>query len=315
MAAAKVANPVKEGELTTITLTEQAEQRLGVATAEVARKKVPRTRFYGGEVVLPLAPAQGRGTDTEIRFAPNPPASPTEVLKLAEAQTLADGDIQKAEVQLAAARISVERAAQLVRSETGSQRALDDARAALQLAQTELENARSRRNLLGTPVAETAKLERLWVRVPVYVGDVPALDQKADAAIGGLADRPGSAARVGKFAAGPPIANPGAATVDFFYEVPNEERALRLGQKVGVALALRGEEERLVVPWAAVLHDTYGGQWVYQKAAPLTYTRVRVQVARVADRQAVLITGPKPGAQVVTDGAAELFGTEFGAGK
>jgi hypothetical protein len=30
---------------------------------------------------------------------------------------------------------------------------------------------------------------------------------------------------------------------------------------------------------------------------------------------AVLSLGPEPGAHVVTDGAAELFGVEFGAGK
>jgi hypothetical protein len=88
-----------------------------------------------------------------------------------------------------------------------------------------------------------------------------------------------------------------------------------LGQRVGVTLSLRGEEESLVVPWAAVLHDVQGGQWVYENTGPQIFVRRRVQIARVAGAAAVLTSGPKPGAKVVTDGAAELFGTEFGAGK
>jgi len=89
---AKVANPVKESELASITLTAQAEQRLGIATSTVERKKIARIRFFGGDVVLPLGPARGEGNKSALRFAPNPPGSPAEVLQLAEAQALADLD-------------------------------------------------------------------------------------------------------------------------------------------------------------------------------------------------------------------------------
>ena len=103
--------------------------------------------------------------------------------------------------------------------------------------------------------------------------------------------------------------------MDWFYEVANPDHILRLGQRVAVWLPMQGEEESLVVPWAAILHDVHGGQWVYEATAPQTYVRRRVQVARVAGHDAVLAVGPKPGVKVVTDGAAELFGTEFGPGK
>jgi hypothetical protein len=43
--------------------------------------------------------------------------------------------------------------------------------------------------------------------------------------------------------------------------------------------------------------------------------RTRVVVSRFAGDWAVLLQGPGEGTQVVTIGAAELFGTEFGAGK
>ena len=103
--------------------------------------------------------------------------------------------------------------------------------------------------------------------------------------------------------------------MDLFYEVANRDGALRLGQKVGVTIPVRGEEESLVVPWSAVVHDVQGGTWVYENTGPLAYTRRRVEVSRVAGSEAVLARGVKPGARIVTAGVAELFGTEFGVGK
>jgi hypothetical protein len=64
-----------------------------------------------------------------------------------------------------------------------------------------------------------------------------------------------------------------------------------------------------------LLHDAFGGTWVYIVTQPRVYTRTRVVVADITGSLAVLSQGPAAGAQVVTDGAAELFGVEFGAGK
>jgi len=69
------------------------------------------------------------------------------------------------------------------------------------------------------------------------------------------------------------------------------------------------------VPAAALLHDAYGGTWVYVAREPGVYSRVRVAVADISAGMALLRSGPPVGARVVTDGAAELFGVEFGAGK
>ena len=43
----------KEADLATVTLTPEAETRLGIAPAAVERKPVPRTTTYGGEVMVP----------------------------------------------------------------------------------------------------------------------------------------------------------------------------------------------------------------------------------------------------------------------
>jgi hypothetical protein len=119
----------------------------------------------------------------------------------------------------------------------------------------------------------------------------------------------------------PPSADPDAATVDLYYEIRdgresgNIAASLRPLERVAVALPLRSEKESLVVPWAAVLHDSQGGTWVYEMTEPQTYVRRRVQVRFVLEDVASLENGPEPGAEVVADGAAEIFGTEFGVGK
>jgi multidrug efflux pump subunit AcrA (membrane-fusion protein) len=63
-----------------------------------------------------------------------------------------------------------------------------------------------------------------------------------------------------------------------------------------------------------VLYDIHGDAWVYEDLGERAYTRRRVQVARYAGDRAIVTRGLTEGSAVVTDGAAELFGTEFGAG-
>src|SRR5215217_5798315 len=50
---ATVAKVLKEEDLLTITLTPEAARRLGIETARVEKKPVPRARTFGGEVIAP----------------------------------------------------------------------------------------------------------------------------------------------------------------------------------------------------------------------------------------------------------------------
>jgi hypothetical protein len=71
--------------------------------------------------------------------------------------------------------------------------------------------------------------------------------------------------------------------------------------------------QRLVVPLAAVLYDPDGVTWVYAQTAPRTFQRNRVVVVGVVhDTLAILRSGPSPGTEVATVGAAELRGSEHG---
>jgi multidrug efflux pump subunit AcrA (membrane-fusion protein) len=153
------------------------------------------------------------------------------------------------------------------------------------------------------------------VKVPVYVGDASRLAVDRAASIGDLADAPGQSERPGRPVPAPPSADPLARVVHVFYEVDNKDSALRPGESVGVTLPLRGSDTSLVVPFASVVYDIYGGTWVYVRTGDHAYTRKRVQVERKVGGLAALASGPKPGEKVVTEGAMELFGAEFGGGK
>jgi RND family efflux transporter MFP subunit len=275
-----------------------------------------------------------------VLFSLTPILAPDSLANLAAARVEAEGNVEKAKVQAAAAKVTFDRAQLLLGDRAGSQRSADEARAALALAEVTLKAAEAKRDVLaravtslegggvtpiplpapldgvlwdlrtaagqtvaaGTPLFEVHSLLRLWVRVPVYVGDAAKFVQGADAQVMG---------RAAKLVLAPPRGDAAAATVDFVYEVDNADGTLRPGQRVEAILPLREEEDALVAPWAAVVHDAYGGSWVYERTAERTFARRRVEVRRVVGREAVLRTDLKPGAPVVSAGAAELFGREF----
>jgi hypothetical protein len=68
--------------------------------------------------------------------------------------------------------------------------------------------------------------------------------------------------------------------------------------------------QRLVMPYAAVLYDPEGNTWTYTNSEPLTFVRQPINVDRIEGDMAVLTDGPASGTEVVTVGAAELYGSE-----
>src|SRR5262245_22000447 len=172
----------------------------------------------------------------------------------------------------------------------------------------------------GAPLFEVMRFDPIWVRVPVYAGETSdlALDQPAQVSpLSGEVNMPALEARP---IAAPPTATHVSATVDLYYELPNSDARLRPGERVSVRVKLPASSgPQRVVPWSAVIHDISGGAWVYEQTAVRTFVRRRVQVRYVVEEEgqqlAVLAAGPALGAKVVTAGAVELFGTEFGFAK
>lgn len=298
---AAVANPVAERRLTTVTLAAEAEERLGIKTTPVERRPVHTTRTMGGEVVVPVSLAGG---SVVVTTASAPSASGT-----ADALLAATAEVERARIARDAAARALDRAERMLRNGTGSAKVVEEARAQVGLATAALQAGETRREMLRAATVNVPK--SLWVRVPVYVGELEDIATEQQARIHTLGDEstPGSPARP---IAGPPSANADAATVDLFYEL-SDGRGLRPAEKVAVAIERRSEEETLVVPWSAIVHDIHGGEWLYERTAPHSFARRRVQVAGVNDDEALLASGPRPGAEIVADGAAELFGVEFGS--
>jgi multidrug efflux pump subunit AcrA (membrane-fusion protein) len=392
---ATIPKPFKEDQATTFTITAEAETRLGIRTAPVVRKPMPRKRVYGGEVIVPpgrsvivSAPLAGTLKLGEAPVAGHPVKAGQPVLQLiplldpvgranlTAARIEADGVVKSTEEQLKAAQIALTRAKEVLTSGAGRQRDVDEAQAQVEVAKKLVEAATTRRDFLarvigeletggatpipvespvngvmrnvsalpgqavaaGAPLFEVVNLDRVWIRVPVYVGDRDELDLTAPATIGPLIAQSENCTRPAWPVVAPPAANPASGTVDLFFSTINPDMTderwrafvggtgglsiapfvgtpFSPGQRVAVSLALNEPAESLTVPWSAIIYDFHGGAWVYVKTADRTYTRHRVTVRHVANDTAVLDDGPRPGTIVVTAAAAELFGTETGFSK
>lgn len=386
---AQVDQRLKEEELNRIVLTPLSEERLGLKTSSVSEKKLPKSRQYGGEVVLPpdssvivSAPFAGRLelADKEIQptvglsyekgdvvFTLIPVLSPErDVLTPAEQTALAqakmqvsqakidaDGQVKQAQAQLDAAEIALRRAEDLLRDQAGTAKAVDDARAQRELAMKALEAALERkravadikldgvggkvtsfpivapktgqiRNLFavadevvpaGAPLFEMADFQHVWIRVPIYAGETGDVIDDTVGAVTLLSDKKGSRPRDARRVHTPPTATPQTAAVDYYFTLDNKDGSLRPGERVLVRLQLRESEKGRVIPRSSIIYDIYGGTWVYVQIAPHTFARQRVRVSYYVGDEALIEEGPATSSLVVTDGAAELFGTEFEFGK
>jgi membrane fusion protein, heavy metal efflux system len=265
-----------------------------------------------------------------------------------DARSLAEKELTDAQTRVDAAKVKLDRAEQLLRDKAGSVKQVEQAREDLTIAEHALKAAREKKERViraplegdtsiavmapedgivqkvlagtgqkvhgSTPLFEIESLKLIWVRVPVYAGDVGSIDRRQPAKVHNLGDSPGSPILSARPIEAPPTANPNASTVDLYYELPIRG-VFKPGQKVGVTLNVVGAQESLVVPHSAIVRDVHGGEWVYENVGPHQYVRRRVEVSNVTGSMAVLARGPAAGTQVVITGAAELFGTEFGTGK
>jgi RND family efflux transporter MFP subunit len=166
----------------------------------------------------------------------------------------------------------------------------------------------------GAALVEVADLSRVWLRVPVYAGDLESLARQSSVRVRDV-DGQGPTRQAVRVTA-PPTADPLAVTSDLYFELANADGRLAPGQRLTVFLPSRKPGRKgIAVPTAAVLYDIYGGTWVYVNSAPHEYRRQRIELVQSEGSSAIVSRGLGVGTQVVSAGAAELFGTEFGAGK
>ncbi len=272
---------------------------------------------------------------------------------LAQSRIDAEGLVQQSQVQVDAAKIALDRAERLLRDKAGTVRMVDEAKAQRELAEKSLVAARNRlrqveavtldedagtlepisiptplggmiRSLpvrpgelvaAGAPLFEVMHDDVQWVKVPVYVGDIEGLDMARPARMTVLSGRHSDCDEMLHPVTLPPTALPLAAAIDMYYELPNSGHNFPPGKKVTMHIPLRGDTNQIALPWSAVIHDIYGGQWVYEQTDERKFVRRRVDVAWVEGDLAAIRRGIAAGTKVVVAGAAELAGTEFGFAK
>jgi membrane fusion protein, heavy metal efflux system len=263
-------------------------------------------------------------------------------------RTTYEADVQSAKVRLDTATQQLQRARQLLRDLAGSQRNVEaaeqefgQAKAAYDAAVEKLERLKTHpleadvdmlilapetgvvRQIQasenqtvasGSALVEVADLSRVWLRVPVYAGDVDVLSRQSSVRVRSVDGQ--GAVRPAIRVTAPPTADPLAVTADLYFELANADGQLRPGQRMTVILPSRiAGRKGIVIPTSAVLYDIHGGAWIYVTSAPQEYRRQRVEILQTDGPKAILARGPDSGVKVVSAGAAELFGTEFGAGK
>ena len=73
--------------------------------------------------------------------------------------------------------------------------------------------------------------------------------------------------------------------------------------------------EQMTLPYKSLLYDPNGKEWAYVSESDTTFKRMALKVSTIDGDTVIYTEGPQPSQQVVTWGAAELFGIEFGIGK
>ena len=359
-APAHVDAPRLEGELTTVKLSPEAVQRLGIETAVVRIDTAAATRSVGGEVQVPegrmvTVTAPLAGTLSGVSGV-QPGARVTRGARLMTLAPLTSSErdqsiearraVGAAQADADMIRLRLQRLEQLLKDGAASQRSVEEARGQLQVAEAALNAATDRLAAVrqgpvgaqgelaitapldgvvqsvsvaagqtvaaSAPLLQIAQVTTLWVRVPIFAGDLDQIDTAQAATVTRLGNR--DSPRQAKPIPAPLKADPTAASVDLYYELSRTDVTLRPGERVMIELPLRSTLQGLVVPEASVLYDIHGDAWVYEDLGENAYARRRVQIARHAGDRAVIARGLAVGARVVTVGAAELFGTEFGAG-
>ncbi|MEE8439719.1 MAG: HlyD family efflux transporter periplasmic adaptor subunit [Micropepsaceae bacterium] len=287
--------------------------------------RVEGANIAQGEVVVQLQPLPGDGEALRLRADANFAEQQWQAAQERAAETRLQfeaGDIGEAELESAEAALAI---AQIGRDASRNLWSFIEGEGQSQGSVMAIAMAAPRAGTLqtlhvtsgqavspGEALFDIVNQNVLWVKVPVYAGEIRTIDRQEPAQIlplGRWGDAEGVEVRP---LAGPLTGDTNAASVDLFYQLNNNDRIFHPSERVSVILPVNAESEALVVALSAIWRDIHGGEWVYQNIAPQTYARRRVSIARAVGDFAVLASGPPAGTMVATVGVAELAGTEFG---
>ena len=360
---------VQESALNTVYIKDDAYRKLGIQVAPIKRQAMTDSKTYGAEIVVPSgglisisAPITGKLIPVDKKqLTPGAQVKTGQLLyriqpiitadaraNLVNALADAESLVNVSKSQVEATDVALNRAKKLLQDLVGSQRNVDEANAAHEIALRNEEAAHAKRNALrqvvnvgsveaidikspqagvisnifavpnqlvsaGNPMIQISELDSLWVRVPVPSSDLGMIDQKADASLQPLSVASKELSLLAKPINAPPTADPLTSTTHLYYALKNVDSTLRPMQRITVTLnTLSKTDNKLTIPYSAVVYDIYGGSWVYMQQSKNSYERKRVFLDHISDRQAIINEGPAENSKIVINGALELFAVETG---
>jgi len=189
--------------------------------------------------------------------------------------------------------------------------------------------------VLTVPVAAAGAADAVLVRVPLP-GDQTDAGGQATLVLSILGADQGGADRRGQAPATPgsalvlppgaddrasiparPVEAAAGAKAQYYEMAGTASHGLAPGQDVQVRIAQLGSGAlQKVIPYSAVFYDAQGNTWAYTNPELLVFVRQPIDVEHIEGDVAVLKEGSTLSGEVVTAGAAELWGveSEFGGG-
>lgn len=155
----------------------------------------------------------------------------------------------------------------------------------------------------GDPVLELLDPSVVWIEVPVFERDLSRLDQRTRAFFTTPA-APGKE-YAGRLIDAGGVVNRETRAVTVVFEVPNPDRALRVGLQANVRLDSDQRADVLMVPREAVVEGE-GKRFVYVLVSGEDFQRREVVVGDEYGEQVAIVSGLKAGERVVTQGAYQL---------
>jgi hypothetical protein len=178
------------------------------------------------------------------------------------------------------------------------------------------ESAVSTGGMLVSSAGVSANPGPAVVRVHLNESDLRMVDRSKPAQVLSLSVNTGVTGWTARRVEAPAGGDAEAGNDELYYAIDSADSGLAPGQRVLVQVTLVGGGMlRKLIPYAAVIYDAHGDTWVYANPQPLVFVRHRISVNYIEGDLAVLFAGPAAGTQVVTVGAAELYGAETGVGK
>lgn len=161
---------------------------------------------------------------------------------------------------------------------------------------------------VGDPLWTIGDWTTLWLRVPVFSGDLGRVSSDRSATV----ELPGSAApmRAEPLNIPSPV-QPQTRTVDLQFTLTNLAWKVRVGQSAVVELPVADEFDALVIPRSAVLFDGFGQAFCYAtEAGSDTFQRRRIELGTSCEAGVAVLRGLDADDTVVSVGAEQLAAEE-----